>query len=78
MKMKHNDIRLIDFGVAVSPQSDEEKMFQLGTIADLTWFTKSFAEAVLFPRGSIRTKAEEDSLNDAQKLFPKRKFNLND
>jgi len=47
----NDTIKIIDFGMSYQPKRGEELQFQLGTVYDYIWFTKSFVRWVLYPSG---------------------------
>jgi len=57
-------IKIIDFGMSFMPKKTEELQFQIGTVYDFVWFTKSFVRWVLYPTGmhSKRDEAQVHSI----------------
>jgi len=57
-------IKIIDFGMSFRPSRTEETQFQLGTVYDYVWFTKSFVRWVMYPHGmsSKRDEAQVHSI----------------
>jgi len=62
--VSNDAIKIIDFGMSFRPSRTEELQFQLGTVYDYVWFTKSFVRWVLYPHGmnSKRDEAQVHSI----------------